>query len=255
MKAKEQESWTPRRDQAYLGVLIDDLITKGVTEPYRMFTSRAEFRLQLREDNADARLTEKAHHLGLIDEARWVAFQEKQEAVSRETQRLKSLWVNPKNIDQGRATAVLGHEIEREYNLADLMRRPGVGYHDVLSLDATRFESDALAHLSSGVQAEVIEQIDIAAKYSGYIDRQKEEVKRAEHYERLVLPNNFDYMGIEALSYEVRQKLQRHQPQTLGLASRISGVTPAAISLLLIHLKKQRLKMPEDPESLHAVNP
>jgi len=255
LKAKEQESWTPRRDQAYLGVLIDDLITKGVTEPYRMFTSRAEFRLQLREDNADARLTEKAHQLGLIDEARWVAFQEKQEAVSRETQRLKSLWVNPKNIDQNRAAAVLGHEIEREYNLADLMRRPGVGYHDVLSLDSTRFETDALAHLSAGVQAEVIEQIDIAAKYSGYIDRQKEEVKRAEHYERLVLPSNFDYMGIEALSYEVRQKLQRHQPQTLGLASRISGVTPAAISLLLIHLKKQRLKMPGDSESLHAVNP
>ena len=245
LKSQSREPWTPRRDQAYLGVLIDDLITKGVTEPYRMFTSRAEYRLQLREDNADERLTEKAHQLGLVDEARWVAFQEKQEAVSRETQRLKSLWVNPKNIDQGRAAAVLGHEIEREYNLGDLMRRPGVGYQDVLSLDLTRFEQDSLGHLTPAVKAEVIEQLEIAAKYSGYIDRQKDEVKRAEHYERLALPGNFDYMAIEALSYEVRQKLQRHQPPTLGLASRISGVTPAAISLLLIHLKKQRFKLPE----------
>jgi len=184
--------------------------------------------------------------LGLIDEARWVAFQQKQEAVSRETQRLKSLWVNPKNIDQQRAREVLGQEIEREYNLADLMRRPGVGYQDVISLDSVRFQDNMLGQLPESLQSEVIEQIEIAAKYSGYIDRQKEEVKRAEHYERLVLPSNFDYMGIEALSYEVRQKLQRHQPQTLGLASRISGVTPAAISLLLIHLKKQRLKMPEE---------
>ncbi len=250
LKSQHREPWTPRRDQAYLGVLIDDLITKGVTEPYRMFTSRAEFRLQLREDNADARLTEKAHQLGLIDEARWVAFQEKQEAVSRETQRLKTLWVNPNNIDQGLASQVLGHEIEREYNLGDLMRRPGVGYQDVLSLDAARFEQGTLAHLTPVVKAEVIEQLEIAAKYSGYIDRQKEEVKRAEHYERLPLPINFDYMSIEALSYEVRQKLQRHQPLTLGLASRISGVTPAAISLLLIHLKKHRHQLPQELDLL-----
>ncbi len=253
LKAKDQAAWTPKRDEAYLGVLIDDLITKGVTEPYRMFTSRAEYRLQLREDNADARLTQQARALGLVDDKRWQAFELKQEAVSRETQRLRTQWINPKNIERQACERVLGHMIEREYNLADLLRRPGVMYADVVSLDADRFTSQELQALQSLDRQAVIEQIEITAKYAGYIDRQQEEVRRASHFETLLLPTNLDYALITALSFEVRQKLQTQRPQTLGQASRISGVTPAAISLLLIHLKRQRYRGFEDSKALEEL--
>jgi tRNA uridine 5-carboxymethylaminomethyl modification enzyme len=246
------ESWLPARDVAYLGVMVDDLITKGVTEPYRMFTSRAEFRLQLREDNADARLTEVGRQLGLVDDVRWDAFNRKRDAVSRETERLRSIWVSPKNLDAAESERVLGKAIEHEYNLADLLRRPDVSYASLMSLDGGKHavtelppdvsretaglsDSDALA-------LSVIEQVEIAAKYSGYIDRQKTDVDRAAHYENLRLPQDLDYMQVSALSFEARQKLNRHKPETLGHASRLSGITPASISLLLIHLKKSRLK-------------
>ncbi len=240
LRCREEGPWLPRRDQAYLGVLVDDLISQGVTEPYRMFTSRAEFRLQLREDNADARLTEEGRRLGLVDDVRWAAFCRKQEAVSRETERLKSVWVNPHSLPAAEAERVLGKAIEREYNLADLLRRPGVTYQGLMSLDGGRYQPPEEAEVT--LAPDVLEQIDIAAKYSGYINRQQEEVERAAHFEGLKLPQDFDYNQVAALSIEVRQKLNRHKPETLGLASRISGVTPAAISLLLIHLKKRGVK-------------
>ena len=247
-----QDSWLPARDQAYLGVMADDLITKGVTEPYRMFTSRAEFRLQLREDNADARLTEVGRQLGLVDDVRWDAFCRKRDAVSRETERLRSIWVNPKNLETGEAERVFGKALEHEYNLADLLRRPGVSYADIVSLNGYKY---AAPELPVGVSREtevspddatlaatVIEQVEIAAKYSGYIDRQKDDVQRAIHYETLKLPQDLDYMQVTALSIEARQKLNRHKPETLGQASRLSGITPATISLLTIHLKKTKFK-------------
>ena len=240
LRCREEAAWLPRRDQAYLGVLVDDLISQGVTEPYRMFTSRAEFRLQLREDNADARLTEEGRRLGLVDDVRWEAFCRKQEAVSRETSRLKSLWVNPQSLSASEAERVLGKSIEREYTLADLLRRPGVSYEGLMSLEGGRYRP-ALEDQAT-LAPEVLEQIDIAAKYSGYIHRQQEDVERAAHFEGLKLPQDFDYGQVFALSIEVRQKLNRHKPETLGMASRISGVTPAAISLLLIHLKKRGVK-------------
>ncbi|CAN7257081.1 tRNA uridine-5-carboxymethylaminomethyl(34) synthesis enzyme MnmG [Pseudorhodoferax sp. LjRoot39] len=228
-----REPWLPARDQAYLGVLVDDLVTQGVSEPYRMFTSRAEFRLQLREDNADMRLTEVGRQMGLVDDARWDAFSRKRDAVSRETQRLRSLWVNPRNLPAAEAERVLGKAIEHEYNLADLLRRPGVDYAGLMSLDGGRFVPD------QALDEDEIEQIEIAAKYAGYIGKQKEEVERAAHLETLRVPDDFDYMAVPALSIEVRQKLAKQRPETLGQASRISGVTPAAISLLLVHLKKR----------------
>jgi tRNA uridine 5-carboxymethylaminomethyl modification enzyme len=236
-------AWLPSRDQAYLGVLVDDLISKGVTEPYRMFTSRAEFRLQLREDNADLRLTEDGRRLGLVDDIRWDAFCRKRDAVSRETERLKSTWVNPRMLPASESERVLGKSIEHEYNLGDLLRRPGVSYSGLMSLSGGQFASPAVSRetLGSGYEA-VVEQIEIAAKYSGYIERQKYEVQRASVYENLKLPAELDYMQVTALSIEVRQKLDKHRPETLGLASRISGVTPAAISLLLVHLKKNRFR-------------
>ena len=240
LRCREEAPWLPRRDQAYLGVLVDDLISQGVTEPYRMFTSRAEFRLQLREDNADARLTEEGRRLGLVDDARWEAFCRKQEAVSRETERLRSIWVNPNSLSATEAQRVLGKPIEREYNLADLLRRPGISYSGLMSLEAGRYQPDA--EMQAALVPEVLEQIDIVAKYSGYIHRQQEEVERAAHFENLKLPQDFDYGQVSALSIEVRQKLNRHKPETLGMASRISGVTPAAISLLMIHLKKRGFK-------------
>ena len=236
-------AWLPRRDEAYLGVLIDDLITKGVTEPYRMFTSRAEYRLQLREDNADMRLTETGRALGLVDDARWDAFSRKRDAVSRETERLKSTWVNPRNLPAVESERVLGKAIEHEHNLFDLLRRPEVSYLDLMSLDGGKYAMAAVSRETADkLTAPVIEQLEIAAKYSGYIDRQRDEVERAAHYEGLRLPPELDYLQIPALSFEVRQKLQRHRPDTLGQAGRISGVTPAAISLLLIHLKKGGFK-------------
>ena len=247
-----RDTWVPGRDEAYLGVLVDDLITKGVTEPYRMFTSRAEFRLQLREDNADARLTETGRKLGLVDDARWDAFCRKRDAVSRETERLRSIWVSPKNLPVAESERVLGKAIEHEYNLADLLRRPGIGYAALMSLDGGKY---AVAELpvSMGVSREtlagsdafvgsVVEQVEIAAKYSGYIDRQKDEVERAAHYENLRLPAELDYMQVSALSIEARQRLTKLRPETLGQASRLSGITPASISLLLIHLKKSGFK-------------
>ena len=228
-----REPWLPARDQAYLGVLVDDLVTQGVTEPYRMFTSRAEFRLQLREDNADMRLTEVGRQMGLVDDVRWDAFSRKRDAVSRETERLRSLWISPRNLPAAETERVLGKAIEHEYNLADLLRRPGVDYAGLMSLDGGRFLPE------QALGAEEVEQIEIAAKYAGYIDKQKEEVERAAHLETLRVPDDFDYMAVTALSIEVRQKLHKHRPETLGQASRISGVTPAAVSLLLVHLKKR----------------
>ncbi len=228
-----RDPWLPARDQAYLGVLVDDLVTQGVSEPYRMFTSRAEFRLQLREDNADMRLTEVGRRMGLVDDARWDAFSRKRDAVSRETQRLRSLWVNPRNLPTAEAERVLGKAIEHEYNLADLLRRPGVDYAGLMSLDGGRFVPE------EALGEDEVEQIEIAAKYAGYIGKQKEEVERAAHLEALRVPEDFDYMAVPALSIEVRQKLAKQRPETLGQASRISGVTPAAISLLLVHLKKR----------------
>ena len=243
------DCWLPRRDEAYLGVMVDDLITRGVTEPYRMFTSRAEFRLQLREDNADLRLTETGRMLGLVDDARWDAFCRKRDAVSRETERLKSTWVSPRNLTQDEAERVLGKAIEREYNLFDLLRRPDVSYEALagMSVSAAADPSvsrettwrEALQKSLGDLYAPVVEQVEIAAKYSGYIDRQKEEVGRALHFEGLRLPADLDYLQVSALSIEARQKLQKQRPETLGQASRISGITPATISLLLIHLKKR----------------
>ena len=245
--AYSQISWLPGRDQAYLGVLVDDLITKGVTEPYRMFTSRAEFRLQLREDNADARLTGVGRQLGLVDDARWDAFCRKQDAVSRETERLRSLWVSPKNLATEEAQRVFGKALEHEYSLADLLRRPEVGYADLMGLAGGRFANPDLLVQPEAEQGAgapdmfvptVIEQVEIAIKYAGYIDRQIEDVGRAAHYENLRLPDSLDYMQVSALSIEARQRLNKHRPETLGQASRMSGITPASISLLLIHLKK-----------------
>lgn len=243
LQVRGQEAWLPRRDEAYLGVLVDDLITKGVTEPYRMFTSRAEFRLQLREDNADMRLTEIGRQLGLVDDLRWGAFNRKRDAVSRETERLKSTWVNPRSLPSAESERVLGKAIEHEYNLGELLRRPGVSYVELVGMDGGKFCSADVSRETLGALYEpVVEQIEIAAKYSGYIERQKDEVERAAYYESLKLPADLDYMQVPALSIEVRQKLNKHRPETLGLASRISGVTPAAISLLLVHLKKNKFK-------------
>ncbi|MBK9198749.1 tRNA uridine-5-carboxymethylaminomethyl(34) synthesis enzyme MnmG [Candidatus Skiveiella danica] len=239
LQVRGEDAWLPRRDEAYLGVLVDDLITQGVTEPYRMFTSRAEFRLQLREDNADMRLTEAGRRMGLVDDARWEAFSRKRDAVSRETERLKSTWVNPRNLPADESERVLGKAIDHEYNLFELLRRPDVSYTALMSMDGGIYASDDVAPEALGDQsAPVIEQVEIAAKYAGYIDRQKDEVQRAAHYEGLKLPADLDYMQVAALSIEARQKLARHRPETLGMAARISGITPASVSLLLIHLKK-----------------
>ena len=254
-----KEPWLPKRDEAYLGVMVDDLITKGVSEPYRMFTSRAEFRLQLREDNADARLTEQGRALGLIDDARWAAFNRKRDAVSRETERLRSIWVNPNNLPHAEAQRVLGKGIEREYHLADLLRRPEVSYGKLMSLDGGRYANPDFSTAADAMQEPVsretqelklsaeevnavVEQVEIAVKYAGYIDRQRNEITRAAHYENMNLPPDMDYNEVDALSFEVRQCLSAQRPATLGQASRISGVTPAAISLLLVYLKKRGFK-------------
>ncbi len=232
--AWQQDTWVPGRDQAYLGVLVDDLISKGVSEPYRMFTSRAEYRLQLREDNADMRLTEIGRQLGLVDDARWEAFSRKREAVSRETERLRSIWVSPKNLSAAEAQRVFGKALEHEHNLGDLLRRPDVNYASLMSLDGGKYAPEG----TTG-DPKVSEQVEIAVKYSGYIDRQRTEVQRAAHFEHLKLPDDLDYLQVHALSIEARQKLSKQRPETLGLASRISGITPASISLLLVHLKKR----------------
>ena len=239
LKVQGRDAWMPRRDQAYLGVLVDDLVTQGVAEPYRMFTSRAEYRLSLREDNADLRLTEIGRRLGCVGDAQWEAFERKREAVARELERLKSTWVNPRIIAPEEAQRVLGKGMEREYALADLLRRPNVSYQALMTLSSTEGRTYApQQQLDPAVQ----EQVEIQVKYAGYIDRQAREVERHDYYENLRLPDDLDYMQVSALSMEVRQKLNRHRPQTLGQASRISGVTPAAISLLLVHLKKGGFK-------------
>jgi tRNA uridine 5-carboxymethylaminomethyl modification enzyme len=236
--------WLPRRDQAYLGVLVDDLVTKGVTEPYRMFTSRAEFRLQLREDNADLRLTEIGRALGLVDEARWTALQRKRELLERELQRLRATWVRPATVPAADAERLIGKALDHEYTLADLMRRPGVDFdaaHALGQIAGHGVSRETLqAELGLTLADTVIEQTEISIKYAGYIDKQKNEVERAASFEGMNLPDDLDYGQVSALSFEVRQKLSKQRPQTLGQASRISGVTPAAISLLLVHLKKRR---------------
>jgi tRNA uridine 5-carboxymethylaminomethyl modification enzyme len=253
------DTFVLRRDQAYLGVLVDDLITKGVTEPYRMFTSRAEFRLQLREDNADLRLTEVGRQLGLVNDARWNHFNRKRDALARETERLRSTWVHPNILPATDAERLLGKALEHEHSLADLLRRPGIGYDTIVAATAIArptvdVSRETLNH-ELGVQlaSEVIEQLEIATKYAGYIDKQNEEVSRAQGLEELALPAELDYNQVTALSFEVRQKLNQHRPQTLGQATRISGVTPAAISLLLVHLKKKRFKGFSNPTPIeHA---
>ena len=239
-------AWTLRRDEAYLGVLADDLVTKGVSEPYRMFTSRAEYRLQLREDNADLRLTALGRQLGLVDDARFAAFERKREAIERELQRLRSTWVRPATVPAADAERLVGKALEHEYHLAELIRRPGVGYDQAAELARVAGHGASRETLRAGLgerEADaVIEQCEIAIKYAGYIDKQREEVDRAAALESLPLPEALDYAQVTALSHEVRQKLARHRPATLGQAARISGVTPAAISLLLVHLKKRRFK-------------
>jgi tRNA uridine 5-carboxymethylaminomethyl modification enzyme len=234
-----RDAWTPRRDEAYLGVLVDDLITKGVQEPYRMFTSRAEYRLSLREDNADMRLTEIGRQLGCVGDAQWDVFERKREAVARELERLKSTWVNPRLVAAAEAERVLGKAIEREYALTDLLRRPNVSYESLMTLKGVDGQDIA----GPGIADEAVrEQVEVQVKYAGYIDRQAREVERHDYYENLKLPAELDYMEVRGLSIEVRQKLNKHRPETLGQASRISGITPAAISLLLVHLKKGGFK-------------
>lgn len=233
--AADEDSWRPSRDQAYLGVLVDDLITSGVSEPYRMFTSRAEYRLQLREDNADVRLTEAGRKLGLVDDGRWEAFSRKQEAIVREQERLKRTFVQPGTLPAEDAIRVLGKPIEREYSLFELLRRPEVSYEALLSLPSAG--DGELEFTEMAVQ--VREQIEIAAKYQGYIDRQTDEIARQRGSENIKFPADMDYHEVHGLSIEVRQKLSTQRPETIGQAVRISGITPAAISLLLVYLKRK----------------
>lgn len=232
--AQEKESWCPGRNQAYLGVLVDDLITRGVTEPYRMFTSRAEYRLQLREDNADIRLTEAGRKIGLVDDVRWEAFSRKQEAVLQEQERLKTTWVRPGTLPKEDAVRVLGKAIEHEYSLFELLRRPELSYETLLSLPT----SDPVVRYED-IPEDVRQQVDIAAKYQGYIDRQQEEIERTLGSEHTKLPEDMDYSDVHGLSIEVQQKLAQHKPQTIGQAGRVSGVTPVAVSLLLVYLKRK----------------
>ncbi|HZL94063.1 MAG TPA: tRNA uridine-5-carboxymethylaminomethyl(34) synthesis enzyme MnmG [Vicinamibacterales bacterium] len=231
LRTRGDAAWCPRRDEAYLGVLVDDLVTRGVSEPYRMFTSRAEYRLMLREDNADLRLTGIGRKLGTVDDARWEAFSRKRDAISKEQSRLDHLWARPAEVPESDAMRVLGMGLEREYTYAALLRRPEVSYHSLMTLPNS----------GGGVEDESVgEQVEIQAKYSGYIERQKDEVARRARQEDLKLPTNIDYLAVRGLSREVQQKLEWQRPETLGQASRISGVTPAAISLLLVHLKRSQ---------------
>lgn len=241
LRAQEKESWCPERDQAYVGVLVDDLITLGTKEPYRMFTSRAEYRLLLREDNADLRLTEKGRELGLIGDEQWQAFCEKRENIAREQERLKSTWIQAGSPEAEKVEAIINTKLIREYSLHDLLKRPELTYGDVATLKGEAVNDEYVA-----------EQIEIAAKYSGYIDRQQEEIDRLRAYENTILPDDFDYSLVEGLSNEVKQKLSAARPQTLARAQRISGITPAAISQLLMYLKKhgmlKRMKAADDVE-------
>ncbi|WLQ13067.1 tRNA uridine-5-carboxymethylaminomethyl(34) synthesis enzyme MnmG [Hahella aquimaris] len=229
LRAQEKEAWSPRRDEAYIGVLVDDLITMGTREPYRMFTSRAEYRLLLREDNADLRLTEKGRELGMIDDERWRVFCEKREAIAREQQRLKSIWIQPATEKARKAAELLETELTREYSLHDLLKRPEMTWEKLSLLDAE----------VATTPFEVAEQLEIQVKYAGYIDRQQEEIERLRRNENMALPADLDYSGIQGLSNEIKQKLTEVKPETLAQASRIPGVTPAAVSLLMVHLKKR----------------
>jgi len=232
LQVQDKEAWCPRRDEAYIGVLIDDLITRGTSEPYRMFTSRAEYRLLLREDNADLRLTPKAQELGLIDAARWRAFSEKLDAIENEKQRLHTNFIHPDKVDADKITAVLGKPISREHRLWELLRRPEVTYSKLMSMTTLP---------EPVTNAQVIEQLEIQAKYAGYIDRQHDEIAKHQRHEETRLPADFQYEQVVGLSAEVREKLLRIQPETVGQAARIPGVTPAAISIILVHLKKRKL--------------
>jgi tRNA uridine 5-carboxymethylaminomethyl modification enzyme len=236
-----RESWTPRRDHAYLGVLVDDLITRGVAEPYRMFTSRAEYRLSLREDNADLRLTEIGRKLGVVGDARWDAFCRKRDAIDAEMQRLRSISVNPKVLPPERAVELIGQPIERDYSLAELLRRPDVRYEALMRFAGPGVDARGPELGLDALRCEqVVEQLEIQCKYAGYIARQQAEVARHEHNENLPIPADFDYAQVHGLSNEVRAKLVAQRPETIGIAARISGVTPAAMSLLLVYLKKRR---------------
>ncbi|MFC7418847.1 tRNA uridine-5-carboxymethylaminomethyl(34) synthesis enzyme MnmG [Iodobacter arcticus] len=229
---REKDAWTPKRNEAYLGVLADDLVTNGVTEPYRMFTSRAEYRLQLREDNADLRLTEMGRELGLIGDAQWEAFCKKRDAIDLELERLRTTWVNPRILAVSDAERVLGKAIEREYTLADLLRRPQVSYDSLMSMEIAKpAVEDPL----------VAEQVEIQLKYQGYIERQQSEVANRDNLEEFLLPADLDFTDVSGLSKEVQQKLIKHKPETMGQVSRISGITPAAIALMLVHLKKKQM--------------
>ena len=240
---RSKDAWCPRRDEAYIGVLVDDLITRGVAEPYRMFTSRAEYRLMLREDNADLRLTEAGRALGVIDDVRWDAFARKRDAIAAEQERLKATWVNPRAVPAEDAKRVLGQPIEREHTLLDLLKRPDVTYAALMTLPSA----------GPGTQdATVAAQVEIQAKYAGYIARQQDEVARHEAHESTPLPSDLDYGAVRGLSTEVRQKLAHHRPETIGQASRIQGVTPAAISLLLVHLKRRVVRGKDQPEKSAA---
>lgn len=241
LRAQDKESWSPRRDEAYLGVLVDDLITLGTREPYRMFTSRAEYRLLLREDNADLRLTEKGRELGLVGEEQWRLFCEKREQIALEQQRLRNTWIQAGSAEAALVEDKVQTRLLREYNLYDLLKRPELGYADVANL-----KGEAVSN------AQVAEQIEIEAKYSGYIDRQQEEIDRLRQYEHTPIPADFDFARVEGLSNEVKSKLTEARPDTLARASRISGVTPAAISQLMLYLKKhgllKKVKVPLDSE-------
>lgn len=227
--AQELEAWAPKRSEAYLGVMIDDLVTKGVSEPYRMFTSRAEYRLMLREDNADVRLTEIGWKMGVVSESRWIAFNQKKEQIEKEVTKLKNTWINPKMVKKEIVENVLGKNIEKEHTLYEILRRPSTKYSEVTNLiPYNRVE-----------EKEVVRQIEILAKYEGYIEKQEQEIKKSQENETLKIPEEFDYESVRGLSNEVKQKLSIHRPETVGMASRISGVTPAAISLILVHLKRQ----------------
>ena len=241
LRAQEKEAWCPNRDEAYLGVLVDDLITLGTKEPYRMFTSRAEYRLLLREDNADLRLTEKGRELGLISDEQWKAFCDKRENIAREQERLKSTWIQAGSPEAEKVEAIINTKLIREYSLHDLLKRPELTYDQVATLKGEAVNDEFVA-----------EQIEIEAKYSGYIDRQQEEIERLRAYENTILPDDFDYNLVEGLSNEVKQKLSAARPQTLARAQRISGITPAAISQLLMYLKKngmlKRMKVADGAE-------
>jgi tRNA uridine 5-carboxymethylaminomethyl modification enzyme len=228
--AQEKETWYPRRDEAYIGVLVDDLITHGTSEPYRMFTSRAEYRLILREDNADMRLTEKGRELGLVSDERWQHFERKREAIELEKQRMLSTWIQPSTPEAEQLNTKLNHPLAREYNLADLIKRPELTYQDVASLKGQAVEDIAVA-----------EQVEVQFKYAGYIDRQSEEIEHLRRQEHTQLPDDIDYQQVSGLSNELRAKLTSVRPVSIAQASRIQGMTPAAISLLLIYLKKRKM--------------